>query len=87
MNFVDWNNDDGNVKVSSYVWIYVLVTVFFTGITIGLWYFFVVYRRINRIAGDEENSAPMLLGFAGDPADEKKSAIGSMARIKRLFGR
>jgi heme/copper-type cytochrome/quinol oxidase subunit 2 len=87
MNFVDWNNDDGNVIVSGYVWIYVVVTVFFTGITIGLWYFFVVYRRTNRVVGDEEDPASMMHGFAGDAADEKKNAIGSMARIKRLFSR
>lgn len=87
MNFVDWNNDGGSVIVSGYVWIYVLVTVVFTGITIGLWYYFVVYRRIDRVVGDEENPASMMLGFSGDAADEKKKAIGGMAGIKKLFGR
>ncbi|KAH7091633.1 hypothetical protein FB567DRAFT_278455 [Paraphoma chrysanthemicola] len=54
MTFFDWFDDSGKTRVSSYLWIYVVVTVFFTGITIGLWYFFVMSRRTGRFKGDEE---------------------------------
>lgn len=61
INFVDWNNDDGEVKVSSYVWVYIVVTVFFTAITIGLWYFFVVHQRQKTTVDDEEKMDPGML--------------------------
>ncbi|KAF2134965.1 hypothetical protein P153DRAFT_362675 [Dothidotthia symphoricarpi CBS 119687] len=54
MTFFDWFGDDGETQISSYVWVYVVVTVFFTTITIGLWYFFVIFRRTNRVVNDEE---------------------------------
>ena len=57
MTFFDWFDDKGNARVSSYLWIYVVVTVFFTGITVGLWYFFVVYRSSARSMVDEEKIA------------------------------
>ncbi|KAH6625485.1 hypothetical protein C7974DRAFT_202158 [Boeremia exigua] len=44
MTFFDWKGD-GSERVSSYLWIYVVVTVVFTMITIGLWYYFVIYKR------------------------------------------
>ena len=45
MTFFDWFDSDGEARVSSYLWIYILVTVVFTAITIGLWYYFVVYLQ------------------------------------------
>ncbi|KAH7345787.1 hypothetical protein BKA66DRAFT_23185 [Pyrenochaeta sp. MPI-SDFR-AT-0127] len=54
MTFFDWFNEEGKTRVSSYLWIYVIVTVFFTAITIGLWYFFVMSRRAGRSKSDEE---------------------------------
>jgi hypothetical protein len=54
MTFFDWFDDDGKTRVSSYIWIYVVVTVVFTAITIGLWYFFVLCRRPNASTSDEE---------------------------------
>jgi uncharacterized membrane protein YeiB len=54
MTFFNWSADSGRARVSSYLWIYVVVTVLFTGVTIGLWYFFVMSRRTGRSKGDEE---------------------------------
>jgi hypothetical protein len=48
MTFFDWSDSSGGARVSSYLWIYVAVTVFFTAITIGLWYYFIIYRRMRR---------------------------------------
>jgi hypothetical protein len=45
MTFFDWSGDGGNAQVSSYLWIYIVVTAFFTACTIGMWYFVVIYRR------------------------------------------
>jgi uncharacterized membrane protein SpoIIM required for sporulation len=54
MTFFDWFDDDGKTRVSSYIWIYVLVTGVFTAITIGLWYFFVLFRQASATKSDEE---------------------------------
>jgi hypothetical protein len=54
MTFFDWFDEDGKTRVSSYVWIYVVVTAVFTAITIGLWYFFVLFRRPRAPKDDEE---------------------------------
>jgi hypothetical protein len=54
MTFFNWSGEDGKARVSSYLWIYVVVTLCFTAITIGLWYFFVVFRQKARGKGDEE---------------------------------
>lgn len=56
MTFFDWFDDDGKTRVSSYLWIYVVVTIVFTAVTIGLWYFFVLFRRNGWAAGDEEKA-------------------------------
>lgn len=45
MTFFDWSNDGGKPAVSGYLWIYLVVTLFFTLITVGLWYYFNIYRR------------------------------------------
>jgi hypothetical protein len=54
MTFFDWFGYGGKAQVSGYLWIYVVVTVFFTAITIGLWYYFVIFRRSGRKISDEE---------------------------------
>lgn len=53
MTFFDWNGNDGKTLVSNYLWIYVVVTVFFTAITVGLWYFFIIFRRSRPVKRDE----------------------------------
>ncbi|ORY00553.1 hypothetical protein BCR34DRAFT_546839 [Clohesyomyces aquaticus] len=45
MTFFNWFTGDGTIRVSRYLWVYVLITVIFTCITVGSWYFFVVHRR------------------------------------------
>ena len=54
MTFFDWFDDSGRTRVSSYLWIYVVITVVFTGVTIGLWYYFVMSRVARRSKNDEE---------------------------------
>ena len=44
MTFFDWGSQDGGVVVSSYIWIYFLVTVVFTAMTLAVWWYFLVYR-------------------------------------------
>lgn len=56
MTFFDWKGDDGSARVSSYLWVYVAITAVCTGITLGLWYYFVVYRKPARITEDEETA-------------------------------
>ncbi|KAI0127540.1 hypothetical protein BJ170DRAFT_683378 [Xylariales sp. AK1849] len=43
MTFFDWSGPSG-ATISGYFWIYVVFTVFFTLLTIGTWWFFVIYR-------------------------------------------
>ncbi|KAI0506868.1 hypothetical protein F5B22DRAFT_622347 [Xylaria bambusicola] len=45
MTFFDWSGNSGQPVVSKYIWIYVLFTLLVTLITIGLWYYFNIYRR------------------------------------------
>ncbi|KAF2687628.1 hypothetical protein K458DRAFT_484890 [Lentithecium fluviatile CBS 122367] len=52
MTFFDWFTDDGKARVSHYLWVYFLITVVFTCVTVGSWYFFVVHRR-KRGSGEE----------------------------------
>jgi hypothetical protein len=49
MTFFDWSGSNGSNMVSKYLWIYVVVTTFFTVLTFGLWYYFAVFRRSRRI--------------------------------------
>ncbi|KAF2003563.1 hypothetical protein P154DRAFT_573160 [Amniculicola lignicola CBS 123094] len=44
MTFFNWSSDPGSPTVSAYLWVYVLMTVLSTSLTIGLWYYVVVYR-------------------------------------------
>ncbi|KAF2120362.1 hypothetical protein BDV96DRAFT_567110 [Lophiotrema nucula] len=56
MTFFNWSNEPGSPMVSTYLWIYVLITVVFTALTIGLWYYIVIFRPSRqRIMADEED--------------------------------
>jgi heme/copper-type cytochrome/quinol oxidase subunit 2 len=54
MTFFDWSGSDGKTQVSSYLWVYIVVTVVFTALTIGLWYYFVIHRRTSRKPIEEQ---------------------------------
>lgn len=54
MTFFDWSGSNGKTQVSSYLWVYIVVTVVFTALTIGLWYYFVIHRRTSRKPIEEE---------------------------------
>ncbi|CAO2653796.1 Nn.00g032070.m01.CDS01 [Neocucurbitaria sp. VM-36] len=54
MTFFNWFDGDGNGQISSSLWIYVVVTVLFTSVTLGLWYYFVIHRRTNRKMDEEK---------------------------------
>lgn len=56
MTFFNWFDGDGNAEVSSYLWIYVVVSTVFTFFTIGIWWCFGVWRRnpLRRKDGDIE---------------------------------
>lgn len=45
MTFFNWNSENG-VVVSGYVWIYFLITVVFTIMTLFLWWYFLVHRQM-----------------------------------------
>lgn len=45
MTFFDWSGPNGTPEVSTYVWVYIVITVAFTFLTIGLWWYFVIYRQ------------------------------------------
>ncbi|KAF2477888.1 uncharacterized protein BDR25DRAFT_250230 [Lindgomyces ingoldianus] len=45
MTFFNWSNQPGTQTVSTYLWVYVLITISFTALTIGLWYYIVVFRH------------------------------------------
>ncbi|CAI6287394.1 unnamed protein product [Periconia digitata] len=50
MTFFDWSDPMGESHVSSHLWVYVVITITFTATTLGLWYYFVMYRRSRRRA-------------------------------------
>ncbi|KAF1850800.1 uncharacterized protein K460DRAFT_412448 [Cucurbitaria berberidis CBS 394.84] len=54
MSFFNWFGSEGKSRISSSVWIYVVITVLFTGVTIGLWYFFVIHRSTKRKVDEEK---------------------------------
>ncbi|KAF7535420.1 hypothetical protein G7054_g5368 [Neopestalotiopsis clavispora] len=56
MTFFNWSNDDGEPIVSQYFWVYVLVTVVCTLLTVGLWYYFNISRRSLRRSPDVEEA-------------------------------
>ncbi|KAH8746302.1 hypothetical protein F5882DRAFT_422864 [Hyaloscypha sp. PMI_1271] len=45
MTFFNWGGSNGAAVVSSQIWIYVLFTVCFTLLTVGTWYYFVIWRQ------------------------------------------
>lgn len=56
MTFFNWSNETDSPNVSKWLWIYVLITVFFTALTIGLWYYIVIFRPARQGKRvDEEN--------------------------------
>ena len=87
MTFFDWKPDNGTAKVSSYLWISVLVTVIFTGVTIGLWYFFVVYRRPISMVVDEESPELYKEKIPDDRREKSRRTMSIMAHFKSLFRR
>lgn len=87
MTFFDWNADKGSARVSSYLWIYILVTVVFTGVTIGLWYFFVVYRRPICMAIDEESPALYKDKLLDACSGKIRRSTSILAYVKRLLRR
>lgn len=87
MTFFDWKPDNGTARVSSYLWIYVLVTVIFTGVTIGLWYFFVVYRRPISMVVDEESPELYKEKIPDDRREKSRRTMSIMAHFKSLFRR
>lgn len=57
MQFFNWfGNETGGAVVSSYFWIYAVIAVICTLLTIGLWYYFVVYpeSKYKRMRDEEE---------------------------------
>ncbi|KAF2635192.1 hypothetical protein P280DRAFT_523289 [Massarina eburnea CBS 473.64] len=56
MTFFNWSDDPESTYVSKYLWIYILITVMFTALTIGVWYYVVVLRpKKQRNNKDEED--------------------------------
>ncbi|KAN0102708.1 hypothetical protein V8E51_011021 [Hyaloscypha variabilis] len=55
MTFFNWFGTPGKV-VSSYFWIYIVITVFFTLLTLGCWWYFITYRpsRLRKPTSEEE---------------------------------
>ncbi|KAF4980777.1 hypothetical protein FZEAL_3291 [Fusarium zealandicum] len=56
MTFFDWGSDGGGAYISSFVWIYVVMTLVMTAITVGGWYFVTVYwpRQLAKEFQDKE---------------------------------
>lgn len=40
MSFFQWNPENGQKMLSPYIWMYIVITVGLTGLTLTLWYFF-----------------------------------------------
>lgn len=40
MSFFEWNPENGQKILSPYIWMYVVITLGLTGLTLALWYFF-----------------------------------------------
>ncbi|KAF2274430.1 uncharacterized protein EI97DRAFT_435263 [Westerdykella ornata] len=57
MTFFDWFGEGGKTRVSSYLWIYILITLIFTLVTVGCWYFFVFYRQRYQASKDGGSGA------------------------------
>jgi len=53
MTFFNWSSGKGS-PVETTIWIYVLITVCFTALTIGLWWYIVIFRPSRMKKLDEE---------------------------------
>lgn len=40
MTFFNWTPGEGEAVLSPYIWVYLVGTVIFTGLTMGLWYLY-----------------------------------------------
>ncbi|KAF8862500.1 hypothetical protein BDZ45DRAFT_723050 [Acephala macrosclerotiorum] len=58
MTFFNWTGSNGNAEVSGYIWIYILVTVCFTLVTVGTWYYLSIWRhaRLRKPKSEEEEA-------------------------------
>lgn len=56
MSFFTWFNDDGSstAQISSYFWVYIVFTVVSTILTVGLWYYYNIWRHSKAQKVDEE---------------------------------
>lgn len=83
MDFFNWGGAHGE-KVSSYLWVYVVITVFFTSITLGLWYYFVIYRQSASKLVDEER---LVEGAAKVSREEKLQPVRTkLNNLGKCFG-
>ncbi|KAM5341701.1 hypothetical protein ACJ41O_014732 [Fusarium nematophilum] len=48
MGFFDWNDSGSAPIVSRHLWIYVVLAIMFTAFTLGCWWYFGVYRHLQR---------------------------------------
>ncbi|KUI62676.1 hypothetical protein VP1G_09784 [Cytospora mali] len=58
MTFFNWTPGQGEEVLSPYIWVYVVGTAIFTGLTMGLWY---IYSRRHE-EGSDANGVPQKLG-------------------------
>lgn len=83
MSFFDMGPDSGRGRVSPLIWMYVVVTAGFTGVTISVWYFWTRVEQEKRSskreddveAQDPPNTDPLAaIPLIAIPRLEKKSA-------------
>jgi cbb3-type cytochrome oxidase subunit 3 len=60
MTFFNWFDSSGEAQVSGYIWIYVLFTVLFTMVTIGLWWYFLIYKTSKAKKPVDEEAVPLV---------------------------
>jgi len=79
MTFFKWDSpDEGGSVVSSYIWIYFLITALFTAVTLVLWWYFLVYRA-NKTSGKEDDD--------DEEEEEEEAGTGLVERCrKKLWG-
>ncbi|KXJ88267.1 hypothetical protein Micbo1qcDRAFT_166924 [Microdochium bolleyi] len=51
--FFQWHDGEPEPQLSSYFWVYIVITVLCTMLTLGLWYYFNVFRRRMKRSKDE----------------------------------
>lgn len=57
MTFFDWTPEQDQAVLSPYIWVYVVGTAIFTGLTMGLWYFYSRQEKSSVKAGDVEKQS------------------------------